>query len=335
MQNTEVNRQITAPPKKRRKTTSLDKIKARAGWWFVAPFVIGFVLVYLPIVSESIYFSFTTIRILQGGGFVAEWVGMDNYMDALFTDADFVRVLTLGIQNLIFEIPAIVIFSLFMAIMLNQKMVGRAVFRAIFFLPVILSTGIIDRIDQGNQLLDTMQQTGRAVAAGTAQQGVEGSSETAAVQIISAMDFQFLFRSMRGIDPTLVEYVITMVNNIYGIVNKSGVQMLIFLGGLQSISPAIYESALVEGASAWETFWKITFPMISPMILVNAVYTVIDSFTAKSNQIMNFISAVYDEPNGNTLSSAMAWIYFLIVIAMIALVGVIVSSFVFYQRRES
>jgi ABC-type sugar transport system permease subunit len=125
-----------------------------------------------------------------------------------------------------------------------------------------------------------------------------------------------------------------MVNNIYAIVNRAGVQMLIFLGGLQSISPAIYESAYMEGASAWETFWKITFPMISPMILVTAIYTVIDSFTSQSNRIMTFIAWVYDEPDGNVLSSAMSWIYFLIVIAAIALVGVIVSSFVFYQRRQ-
>ena len=326
MQNT-----VNKPPKKARKAASLDKIKARAGWFFIAPFVIGFFVIYLPIIFESIYFSFTRIRILQGGGFEANWVGFENYADALFSDADFVRLLTTSLTNLLFEIPAIVIFALFMAILLNQKMAGRAVFRAIFFIPVIMSTGIIDRIDQGNNLLSHMENTGRTVATGTN----EGSSgDTAAVQIISAMDFRMLFGYMQGIDFRLVEYVVDMVNNVYGIVTKSGVQMLIFLGGLQSISPAIYESAFMEGASSWETFWKITFPMISPMILVTAIYTVIDSFTSQSNIIMTFISAVYDEPDGNVLSSAMAWIYFLIVIAAIAIVGVVVSSFVFYQRRQ-
>jgi ABC-type sugar transport system permease subunit len=179
-------------------------------------------------------------------------------------------------------------------------------------------------------MLQHMEQTGRTVATG-ASEGATG--DTAAVQIISAMDFRMLFMYMRGIDWRLVEYVVDMVNNIYQIVNRAGVQMLIFLGGLQSIPLAIYESAYMEGASAWETFWKITFPMISPMILVTAIYTVIDSFTSQSNTIMTFIAAVYDEPDGNVLSSAMSWIYFLIVIAAIALVGVIVSSFVFYQRR--
>ena len=330
MQET-VNKPVSAP-KKRKKASSLDKIKARAGWFFIGPFVIGFFIIYLPIIFESVYFSFTNIRILQGGGFEAIWVGFDNYREALFSDADFVQLLTRGIQNLLFEIPAIVIFSLFMAIMLNQKMAGRAIFRAIFFVPVILGTGIIDRIDQGNNLLQYMENTGRTIVTGT---GEGNSSESTAMQILNVMDFRWLFRYMRGIDPRIIEYVIGMVNNIYGIVNKAGVQMLIFLGGLQSISPAIYESAIMEGASSWETFWKITFPMISPMILVNAIYTVIDSFTSQTNVVMRFIAFVYDEPDGNVLSSAMSWIYFLIVVAMIALVGVIVSSFVFYQRREN
>lgn len=331
MQNTEINKQITPPNKKRKRASSLERIKSRAGWLFILPFVIGFILVYLPIVFESIYFSFTSIKILQGGGFEAIPVGFDNYREALFTDPNFVQRLTTGLQNLLFEIPAIVIFSLFMAILLNQKMAGRAVFRTIFFIPVILGTGIIDRIDQGNEMLNYMENTANTINSGAAD---GSSSSSAAVEIVSAMDFRMLFRYMRGIDESLVMYVINMVNNIYAIVNKSGVQMLIFLGGLQSISPVIYESAFMEGASAWETFWKITFPMISPMILVNAIYTVIDSFTSQRNTVMTFIAYMYDQPDGNVLSSAMSWIYFLIVIAAMALVGVIVSSFVFYQRRE-
>ena len=103
---------------------------------------------------------------------------------------------------------------------------------------------------------------------------------------------------------------------------------------MQSISPAIYESVQIDGATAWETFWKITFPMISPMILVNAVYTVIDSFTTNSNVVMTYIARVYSNSNGDVLSSAMAWIYFLIVILILAAVAGICSAFVFYQRRD-
>ena len=121
----------------------------------------------------------------------------------------------------------------------------------------------------------------------------------------------------------------------YDRIHKSGVQMLIFLAGLQSISPAIYESCHIDGASAWETFWKITFPMISPMILVNAIYTVIDSFTSQSNQIMTFISGIYEGKTGGTvIATAMSWMYFLVVILVLAVVAAILSAYVFYQRKD-
>ena len=108
--------------------------------------------------------------------------------------------------------------------------------------------------------------------------------------------------------------------------------MLIFLAGLQSISPAIYEACQIEGATGWETFWKVTFPMISPMILVNAVYSIIDSFTRSQNPAMKFISNTYVmEPERAT---AMSWIYFILVALVLAVVAGIASSFVFYQRRD-
>ena len=316
---------INAAPKKKKKASSLDARKSRAGWLFVLPFIIGFVIIYAPIVYDSILYSFTKINIVTGGGFRLTWVGLENYQEALFVDATFVQTLTAGIQQLIFDIPAIVIFSLFMAVMLNEKMVGRAAFRAIFFIPVILSTGLIDKIDQQNQMLQYMENT-------SSMDMGDGGAETSA-QIISAMDVQRLFRNM-VIGEELLNYVVGLVNDIYDIVNRSGVQMLIFLSALQSISPAIYESCQIDGATTWETFWKITLPMISPMILVNTVYTVIDSFTSADNQVMTYIDQVYDQPSGNVLSSAMSWMYFIIVMVIIAAVAGVLSAYTFYQRQE-
>ena len=311
-------------PKKRKRGASLDVRKARAGWIFVLPFVLSFIIIYLPIVIDSIKYSFNKIKIGQGGGYTLEFVGWENYQEALFVDPSFVQKLTSGIQQLIFDIPAIVIFSLFIAVLLNQKMVGRAAFRAIFFIPVIISTGIIDKIDQANTMLDYME----------TEEGInDGSGMNTTNEILSAVDIERLFENMK-VGTELVDYVVSMVNNIYNIINRSGVQMLIFLAGLQSISPAIYESCDIDGATAWETFWKITFPMISPMILVNAIYTVIDSFTSQSNTVMTYISDTYDKAGGNVLSSAMAWIYFLIVLAIIGLVAAIMSGYVFYQKRD-
>lgn len=312
-------------PKKKTKPKSLDKRKARMGWLFVLPFVIIFLTIYVPIVCNSINYSFHEIVILKGGGYDLDWVGFDNYSNALFVDPSYVETLVTGIQNLLFNIPAIVIFSLFMAILLNQKMAGRTLFRAIFFIPVILSTGIVEKIDMNNSFA-SYYGSGESIDTG-------GESASKATEIISAVDIQLLFRNMK-VGQSLVDYVVDIVNNIYNIVNKSGVQMLIFLAGLQSISPAIYESCTVEGATAWETFWKITFPMISPMILVNSIYTIIDSFTSSSNQVMTYINEVYTQSGGNVLSSAMSWMYFLLVILIIAAVAGIISAFVFYQRRD-
>ncbi len=311
-------------PAKRRKIVSLDKKKARAGWLFVLPFVIGFIVIYLPIIIDSLTYSFCEIKILKTGGFDLNFVGFDNYKAALFEDPDFVRVLLSGLKQLAFDIPAIVIFSLFMAVLLNKKMFGRAAFRAIFFIPVILSTGIIASIDASNAVMDNME--GGAID--------DGSGSSGAAEIVSMADLTWLFSNMT-VGTELLEYVTGVVNNIYNIINRSGVQMLIFLAGLQSISPAIYESCSIDGATGWETFWKITFPMISPMILVNAIYTVIDSFTAESNSVMAFIDTVYESAKGgNVISTAMSWIYFLIVIAAIALVAAVLSAYVFYQKRD-
>jgi ABC-type sugar transport system permease subunit len=109
--------------------------------------------------------------------------------------------------------------------------------------------------------------------------------------------------------------------------------MLIFLAGLQSISPAIYEACKIDGATGWETFWKVTFPMISPMILVNAVYTIIDSFTTESNTVMSYITKITNKV-GDSVSTAMAWIYFLIVVLILLVVAGVMSMFVFYQRKD-
>ena len=324
--NSEAKKLTNASAKKKRKRiASLDARKARAGWVFVLPFVIGFLLIYLPIIVDSIKYSFHIVK-PSSSGLMLEFVGFANYQRALFEDPEFVKILTAGIQQLIFDIPAIVIFSLFVAVLLNQKLVGRAAFRAIFFIPVIIATGLVDAIDQSNTMLEYMENT---------EEGInDGSGANATSEIISLVDIEVLFANMK-VGTELVEYVVNMVNNIYNIINRSGVQMLIYLAGLQSISPAIYESCSIDGASAWETFWKITFPMISPMILVNSIYTIIDSFTSQSNQVMTYISNVYNTAtNGNVLSTAMSWLYFLIVIAIIGLVAALLSAYVFYQKRD-
>ena len=315
---------------KKKKFASLEKKKARAGWIFILPFVLGFVIIYFPILFESLRSSFFYMSKGTDGVRTEVFNAFNSYSDA-FGDArvtingsNFAQVLLTGIGDIVLDIPMILLFSLFMAVLLNQKMVGRAAFRAIFFVPVILSTGIMTAIDASSSV-DTLTNAGSID---------DGSGQSAAGQIVDAVDMQKLFNGISVTDGML-SYVSGAINDIFNIVNRSGVQMLIFLAGLQSISPAIYESVQIDGASAWETFWKITFPMISPMILVNAVYTVIDSFTTE-NAVMRYINTVSTTvaETGQTIAAAMSWMYFLMVIGILGVLVAVLSAYTFYQKKK-
>ena len=324
-----MTKQVKAPakaaPVKKKKIASLDRRKARAGWFFVLPFVIGMVFIYLPILWESISFSFFNYTTVDGI-VTKEFVGFKHYSTALFGDADFAQSLLVGLKEMAFNIPAILIFSLFVAVILNQKMIGRAAFRAIFFLPVVVSTGIMESI--------------MATSYGASGNGIDlGNEEAAAEELESSMALEGLlariFGSL-GIGSGLITYISSAVASISGIINRSGVQILIFLAALQSVSPAIYESCQIDGATSWETFWKVTFPMVSPMILVNAIYTIIDSFTTDTNTVMGVINDTYMGVmvGSKHISAAMGWMYFLVVLLIVGIVAGLFSAYVFYQRRD-
>ena len=314
-------------PVRRSRNASLEKKRARAGYIFVLPFILGIVLIYLPILIDSIWWSFHTLEMTEvqtSAGIILKETYAPNYfnyyIEAFTVSPSFTTTLLSSVQQLLFEVPAIIIFSLFIAVVLNQKMLGRAAFRAIFFVPVIIATGLMDSINASD------------IATSQSQAGIDdGTGAAAGAGIISALDVQALFQSM-AIGGELVTYVVQLVNNIYNIVNYSGVQMLIFLAGLQSISPSIYEACRIDGATGWETFWKVTFPMISPMILVNAVYTVIDSFTRATNPMMVFIRGQMD--SNPHWATAMYWIYFVVVLLIIGAIAAIASTMVFYQRKD-
>ena len=313
--------EVKIPKRRRRRAASLDKRKARSGYLFVAPFILGIILIYIPILLDSLWLTFfKTDTDFVTGITTIKPLGLEIYKKALIDDPEYVTSLIAGLQQILFQVPAIIIFSLFIAVVLNQKMLGRAAFRAIFFVPVIISTGLMDSINASDMLTSTDNVAG--------DDGSGGGSN----QIISVLDVEKLFGSMK-VGGQLVTYVVQLVNDIYNIINYSGVQMLIFLAGLQSISPSIYEACRIDGATGWETFWKVTFPMISPMILVNAVYTTIDAFTRSTNPTMKEINDTFTIPDFS-LATAMSWIYFIVVILIIAVVAGIASSFIFYQRKD-
>ncbi|MBQ7353255.1 MAG: sugar ABC transporter permease [Clostridia bacterium] len=333
--NTVVDEKGLVHLKRKKRGPSLTTKKALSGWLFVLPFIIGIIFIYAPIVIDSVMYSFSSnSSVLQGEGL--ENVGFDNYKE-LFNPTDpaiasmqFTTSLIHGFRDLVIQIPAIVIFALFMAIILNQNMKGRGFFRAIFFLPVILGAGIIDQLQTTSNFLQN--------AEGMAGSGMDGGAgEATGGGIVSSLDVEMLLSNIK-LGTELVDIVTMLINSIFDIVSRSGVQMLIFLSGLQSISPAIYESCQVEGATAWETFWKITLPMISPMILVNAIYTIIDMFTAADNRVMKAITQMLNG-SGNMaqspgLGAAMGWTYIGVILVVIVAIALILKSVVFYQRRD-
>ena len=323
-------------PKKKMKL-SLTKKKALSGWLLVLPFVIGLIAVYGPILINSIRAVFTSVTIVKGG-IDYKFVGLDNIRWVFNLgefektgDTSFLYTLVTGFKDLLIQVPSIIIFSLFMAIILNQKMVGRTAFRAIFFLPVILSIGIIDTID-------TQAAISISSITGGMNDGTEAIEEGSS--FISMMDLNVLLQNV-NIGAGFFSIAQDLVNSIFDVVSRSGVQMLIFLSGLQSISPAIYESCQIDGASAWETFWKITLPMISPMILVNSIYTLIDAFTASSNKVISHIfkdisktGTIPVDMSEASLQTTEMWIYVLFISLLVVVVSLLMKAFVFYQKRD-
>ena len=326
----------TVETKKKRKRASLNERKALKGWIFVLPFIIGMIAVYIPVIIESVSYSLADYRVIpaiQGGGYTLSWVGFDNFEKVFSlvidskTGETFLEMMFTNLLQQVIDIVAILMLSLFIAVLLNQKMIGRAAFRAIFFIPVVVGAGIMTKIDATSaEVLSTASGMLEEIDTGSVAGGGLGG-------IASMMDISALFSNL-GFGSELVKIVSDLVANIMNIVNRSGVQMLIFLAGLQSISPSIYESCQVEGASAWEIFWKITLPMLSPMILANAIYTVVDAFTSESNAVMNHIIGDAGAISPDPVQSAKAWLYFAVVALCLLLVVGICSTFVFYQRRN-
>jgi ABC-type sugar transport system permease subunit len=303
-----------APKKKKRRGLNLNRKRAMMGYLFVLPFIIGLITFFLVPLIQSFIFSINKLEVVEGGYNLLP-VGLSNYNRALRVHATYARDLVESVLYMLTNVPLIIIFSFFAANLLNQKFKGRSLARAIFFLPVILTSGVMLVIDSGDLLQSSLGMT--------QTDGQEGAFR--AVELA-----RLLLRSR--LSPTFIDYIMSAVDRIYEIVSASGVQILVFLAGLQSISPSLFEASNIEGATGWENFWKITFPMVSPLILVNTVYSIIDSLTNSSNVVMGMIRDTAFASNDYGLSSAMAWLYFLAILAIVGIVVKLVSKVVFYYE---
>lgn len=300
---------------KKKKTLAFKN--AVAGYLFIIPFILGFILFMVIPLAQSLQMCFSNVTPdPAAGGFSMTWAGLKNFRNAFMVDEEFVPKLLAELLKMLTNVPATLIFSFFIALLLNQSFKGRGFVRAIFFLPVILSSGVIVGIESSNSLLRDMQDVIEAT-----------SNDTSVTSVLESI----LVTSDSSPISTMFVYVFDIINKVYDIAIASGIQIIIFLSGLQTISPSMFEAAKIEGCTAWECFWKITLPMVSSMILVNIVYTVIDFFLKSDNTVMEKISAEVTKLNYG-FSSAMAWVYFLCVILALGIVSLIISRRVYYYE---
>ena len=301
---------------KQKKKFTLARRRAITGLLFVSPWIIGFFTYYVKSLYQTVFMAFSDVTQAETGGFVSTLKGIDNFKYAFLVDAEFDQILVTSVKDILIDVPLIIFFSLFLAIILNGKFKGRTLFRALLFLPVIMGSGIIVNA------LDAAQQTmsgGLTAMAGDMAVVKDG----AMTRVLSAF-VEF------GIPMKLVTYLSQAVERIFSVVRASGVQTIIFIAALQSISSSLYEVAKIEGATTYETFWKVTFPMVSPMILTNVVYTIVASFTnseiIKKAEEMAFVNFEYG------ISSAMSLISTVVVCTILLLLGWLISKKVFYYN---
>lgn len=300
------------PEKKHR--LSYERRKGLYGYGFIAIWALGTIYFFILPFIESLIYSFNKTEVNQGG-MKMEWIGLKNYRNAFRKDQDYSKALVEMLQSTVLRTPLILIFAIFIAVILNQKFKGRTFARAVFFLPVIIATGPVIDIINGN--MD--------------QGGFSGGAEQFSTMFEANLVDQLLnFLGVYNISDTLTETLNTLITDIFDLVWNSGIQILLILSALQGIPLSSKEAAQIEGATAWEFFWKVTIPYISPMILASVVYTIVDSFVDPQNSVMSIVlNKASNWEHG--YSAAMAWAYFAIVAVFLAIVVAFINKFVYYE----
>lgn len=295
-----------------RRPLSMRKKRAITGYLFILPFLIGFFAFVAGPLITSLRMSFSSVSLDSASGFTLKYIGIGNYLKALTIDKDFNRLLWESVKSLLVDVPCIILFSLIIAVLLNRRFPGRSAVRAIFFMPVILASGVVLGMEKSNTLLNGVQEL---------QKSASDTTITTALQnlLLGAMG-----------QNAFVDIILNIINHLYEIVISSSIQTVIFLSSLQTINPSIYEAAEMEGCSQWECFWKITIPMVSPMILVNWIYTIVDRFVRADNEVMQKILDTMNVSLDYGFSSAMAWIYCIAMLALIGISTLIISWMVYY-----
>ena len=295
-----------------KKRNKMRQREAKTGLAFISIWLIGLIFLFLRPLGMAFYYSFQEMSITPEG-MQYSFVGIENFIYKFRDDIYFFdSTVWPGLSKFIIEVPICVIFSLFIAIVLNQKFKGRTFARALFFLPVIITSGIAIQVLRSY--------------------GLDTSMETENTYLFSSNGVADIL-SGAGLPMGVVNVFTQISNRIFDIVWMSGIQILLYLSGLQGIPASEYEAAQIEGATAWECFWKITWVRISPITLVVVVYSLIDSFTNVSNVMIKFIYEEYSLRGNLGGSSALGLSYCLVAFLIIILVYAVTSKHVFYVNE--
>ncbi|MBQ2423001.1 MAG: sugar ABC transporter permease [Clostridia bacterium] len=304
----------------RRKPREAAEIRrrARAGKLFLLPFMIGFVCFYVQPLLLSLFYTFINVQPTKGGGLTLgvgdtfiDKLNLDNYKYMFEQENDYWQSLIATFKDMAITTPVIIIFSLFIALILNQKFRGRVIARAIFFMPVVVTSGLVMSFITGDAFADQTQTT-----------------ETSA--IFQAAGMSDILQGM-NLPEDIVSIFTSITSQIFDTLWLCGVQILLFLAALQGVSPQLYEAAKIEGATGWEIFWKVTFPSVTPIILVNIIYTIIDKITDSSNGLMGIINGTGFGAFQYSRACLMAWIFFILLLVLVGLVFLFTRKMIFYQ----
>ena len=293
------------------KRLSLEAKRVKVGYLFTLPFIIGAAVAIVYPIIVSVIYSFADIT-ANASGYNIKFVGLGNYNNIFNIDPTFKRILLNTLKSTALNVPVVIIFSFFLASVLNTEFKGRGMARTVLFLPMILNSNLVKSILSGDAVMGSVTE--------------KSSADTA--QISGAFEG---FLSKLDIGTGVTDLLVSSVDNITNILAMSVIPIIIMLAGLQSVSKSVYEASYVEGATKWEVFWKISLPIVSPMILVSVIYCIIDSFTSVDNAVNEKVKAVSFTYLEFGHGSAMAWSYLLIVLAIVALVYLAVNRFVSYS----
>ena len=293
---------------------TLNQRRSAAAYLFLLPWLIGMVLVFAVPLVLSVSFSFSNVTVDEG--YTLNFVGLKNYIYAFTGDEKFLQYFATTIGDLLYEVPIILVYSFLVAILLKNNFPGVTGFKFVFFLPVILSSDLFFSLL--NNFGSTTSSSLDAVMNNAASTGVLESLNLTK------------YLTKLGLSTKIVDALTGPVDKVYEIVTCSGIQIFIFLAALYSVPPDLYESSRLEGANAWEQFWMITFPMVMPMILVNVIYSIVDTFISESNLVMEYVYELSFKNFNFGLSSAICWIYFAVVAVILAIVFAVINKRTFY-----